>query len=165
MKASSYLTLIVSAVATCGCASHATPERAELPPRPAPLAQKHDYQHRVLQETTEEARVEQILQLYGEKLAAQRAPRPKAPDLQAWERLPEPRRHRHPGRRYHYSHRAALYPHYYHGHRYHHRDHFSLGNTLFFGTLGGIIGHQSDHRDEGILIGAGYGLLRDLLRH
>ncbi len=39
-----------------------------------------------------------------------------------------------------------------------------IGNTLFFGTLGGIIGHQSDHRDKGILLGAGTGLILDLIR-
>jgi len=43
-------------------------------------------------------------------------------------------------------------------------DPFPFANTLIFGTLGGIIGHQSDDRDEGILIGAGYGLLLDLMR-
>jgi hypothetical protein len=37
-------------------------------------------------------------------------------------------------------------------------------NTLFFGTLGGIIGHQCDDTEEGVLIGAGYGLLLDLMR-
>lgn len=37
-----------------------------------------------------------------------------------------------------------------------------LFNTVVFGTLGGIIGHQSGHRDEGIAIGAAYGLLHDI---
>lgn len=39
---------------------------------------------------------------------------------------------------------------------------FGLFNTVVFGTLGGIIGHQSGHRDEGIAIGAAYGLLHDI---
>ena len=61
-------------------------------------------------------------------------------------------------------------PHYYqpryHQPRYHFPRHrarrFPLGGTLLLGTLGGVIGHQSGHRDEGILIGAGVGLLHDL---
>jgi hypothetical protein len=36
-------------------------------------------------------------------------------------------------------------------------------NTLLFGTLGAVIGHQSDHRDEGLLIGGTYGLLLDMM--
>jgi hypothetical protein len=48
-------------------------------------------------------------------------------------------------------------------HRRHYHEHgISLGNTLLYGTLGGIIGHQSGHRDEGILWGLGIGLLQDL---
>lgn len=38
----------------------------------------------------------------------------------------------------------------------------SLFNTVVFGTIGGIIGHQSKHTGEGIAIGATYGLLHDL---
>ncbi|MGH7143546.1 MAG: hypothetical protein ACREJ2_05350 [Planctomycetota bacterium] len=37
-----------------------------------------------------------------------------------------------------------------------------LYNVVVFGALGGIIGHQVGHRDEGIAIGASYGLLHDL---
>jgi len=43
-------------------------------------------------------------------------------------------------------------------------DPFPFANTLIFGTLGGVIGHQSDDTEEGVLIGAGYGLLLDLMR-
>jgi hypothetical protein len=39
-----------------------------------------------------------------------------------------------------------------------------IANTLFFGTLGGIIGHQSDHRDQGIFLGGTFGLMQDLMR-
>ena len=37
-------------------------------------------------------------------------------------------------------------------------------HTVLGGTIGGVIGHQSGHRDEGILIGASIGLLNDCLR-
>ncbi|MCB9890610.1 MAG: hypothetical protein H6832_08680 [Planctomycetes bacterium] len=37
-------------------------------------------------------------------------------------------------------------------------------NTLFYGGLGAIIGHQYGHRDRGLAIGAGFGLLQDALR-
>lgn len=37
-------------------------------------------------------------------------------------------------------------------------------NTLFFGGLGAVIGHQSGHRDRGLAIGAGVGLLLDTAR-
>ena len=51
-------------------------------------------------------------------------------------------------------------------HRYVDRQpHYAFpANTVLYGTLGGIIGHQSDHRDEGILIGGTYGLLLDMMR-
>ncbi len=45
-----------------------------------------------------------------------------------------------------------------------HERHSFPTNTLLFGTLGGIIGHQSDQRDAGILIGGTYGVLLDLMR-
>ena len=38
-----------------------------------------------------------------------------------------------------------------------------LFNEIVFGTLGGIIGHQTGHRDAGIAIGLTYGLLHDLV--
>lgn len=41
---------------------------------------------------------------------------------------------------------------------------FPFANTLVLGTLGGVIGHQSDDTEEGILIGAGTGLLLDMMR-
>ncbi|MCA8969517.1 MAG: hypothetical protein KDC95_07025 [Planctomycetes bacterium] len=37
-------------------------------------------------------------------------------------------------------------------------------NTLFYGGLGAIIGHQYGRRDRGLAIGAGFGLLQDALR-
>ncbi|HTL51946.1 MAG TPA: hypothetical protein VL860_05140 [Planctomycetota bacterium] len=43
-----------------------------------------------------------------------------------------------------------------------HNHRLSLFNTVVFGTIGGIIGHQSHHTGEGIAIGATYGLLHDL---
>jgi hypothetical protein len=36
-------------------------------------------------------------------------------------------------------------------------------NTLLYGGLGAVIGHQSGHRDRGLAIGAGVGLLFDTL--
>ncbi|HMQ21551.1 MAG TPA: hypothetical protein PKE00_03625 [Planctomycetota bacterium] len=37
-------------------------------------------------------------------------------------------------------------------------------NTLFYGGLGAVIGHQYGRRDRGLAIGAGLGLLHDVLR-
>ena len=37
-------------------------------------------------------------------------------------------------------------------------------STLFYGGLGAVIGHQYGHRDRGLAIGAGFGLLQDSLR-
>lgn len=37
-------------------------------------------------------------------------------------------------------------------------------NTLFYGGLGAVIGHQYGRRDRGLAIGAGFGLLNDMLR-
>jgi hypothetical protein len=37
-------------------------------------------------------------------------------------------------------------------------------NTVTYGGLGAIIGHQSGHRDRGLAVGAGIGLLFDMLR-
>ena len=37
-------------------------------------------------------------------------------------------------------------------------------NTMLYGGLGAVIGHQSGHKGGGFAIGAGVGLLHDLLR-
>ena len=58
--------------------------------------------------------------------------------------------------------RLARETYFYDGYYHHPHRPLGIGNTLLFGTLGGVIGHQSGHRDEGILLGAGYGLFRDL---
>ncbi len=42
--------------------------------------------------------------------------------------------------------------------------HYIPWNTLAYGGIGAIIGHQSGHRDRGFAIGASIGLLQDLLR-
>lgn len=170
--------LLAACLALAGCAAPATPERTEVPVRPAPLPKRYDYSPRVLKDSTESERAQHIEELYGEKLAARNAPRPPAPAPEAWELPPEPRKARRvhrptwhrsyrydhaPYRHYRYdSYRNRHYRHHYRG-RYH--SGLPIGNTVLYGTLGGIIGHQSDHRDEGILIGAGYGLLLDLFGH
>ena len=46
---------------------------------------------------------------------------------------------------------------------YRRRQSFVPLNTLFYGGLGAIIGNQSGHRDRGLAIGAGFGLLQDVL--
>ncbi|MCA8960399.1 MAG: hypothetical protein KDC38_07795 [Planctomycetes bacterium] len=81
----------------------------------------------------------------------------------------EPRFVRHPrSHRVWYPPVPVVYPPYYRGryapHYRHYRHGYPLPHTVVFGTLGGIIGHQSGHRDEGILIGAGIGLLHDIFQ-
>jgi hypothetical protein len=52
--------------------------------------------------------------------------------------------------------------------RYHAYPRRSYGffpwNTVFYGGLGAVIGHQSGRRDRGLAIGAGLGLLLDTFR-
>lgn len=54
----------------------------------------------------------------------------------------------------------------YRARRYARRDDRSAmpWNTLFYGGLGAVIGHQYGKRDRGLAIGAGFGLLQDALR-
>ena len=117
----------------------------------------YDYRHRNLKDIDEDERIEQVIQSHGNELEAAKERREAR---KVWPRPTRLVRHvRHYPPRYHGPHRRTYY-----SDRYYHHPHrpLGIGNTLLFGTLGGVIGHQSGHRDEGILLGAGYGLFRDL---
>ena len=122
-----------------------------LPPYP-PLEQTFDYTQRPLNFMGEEERAAYIARHF--------AP-PKG--LGESERGPQPPG-RPPGKEF--DHRLEVPPYYdptYDRYVHHERRYSFPANTIFFGTLGGIIGHQHDYRDEGIFYGASYGLLLDLL--
>ena len=162
---------------------------------PPPRTRIYDYQHRSLKDITEEQRIDFIINNYGDELqqdyeggaatSPQKSwPKPVTPvtSLQGI-RVPQyydvrPYRVRIRSSYSPYSCRVITRPscaipryrhfrhrHYRCGDRFTRTESFGIGNTLLFGTLGGVIGHQSGRRDEGILIGAGYGLLRDLLTY
>lgn len=176
----------------CGCSSPGTVERVEpngplatLPAEPPPAAaggQTYEYTQRPIAEMSEEARAEYIersFRLPAGIADSERGPAPPGspagksyehgyripgirPGLPLASRIEEdPRLWGEIGPGYSpYATQSAD------GtvvteRRY---DPFPFANTLIFGTLGGIIGHQSDDTEEGVLIGAGYGLLLDLMR-
>ncbi|MEE8142827.1 MAG: hypothetical protein V3T77_06985 [Planctomycetota bacterium] len=172
---SSSLLLVLLGCASLGCAA-STPSRSPVPRRPPAPPQTIEYKHRMLKEISEQQRAEKILQAYADRFrkpaetkAATENQSSVARSLQRqergwpvdnWDLAYEPRYRYH---RTHYQHSDGWQRRWQRRY-YHSYDRFPLGNTLLYGTLGGILGHQSGHRDRGIWIGAGYGLLRDLLR-
>ena len=180
--------LVAGTLTGCGGTPAAPPEPeptlTRLPPLPPP-GETFDYTQKALTEMTEDDRAAYIEEHYSQPIPdpVSRAPAPvdvfgdsyrhnvaAAPrvihrsvverrlynDDRCWTVIG-------PG----YSPFAERAPSY---HRNHHRyvRHNSRydfpANTLLYGTLGGIIGHQSKDRDKGILIGGTYGLLLDLMR-
>ncbi len=170
MKLTTSLGALILLALTGGCAAANPPAHLATPPRPPAPPRVIEYEHRMLKEISEEQRIEKIIEAYGEllqeehqarTLAAKPMPDRTKPELQSdwlvdpWE-MADTRVLHHRHHDYHWQRRWQQ--------RYYNSyEPFSVGNTLLFGTLGGILGHQSGHRDEGILIGAAYGFLRDLL--
>lgn len=181
--------LVAGSIGCGGSASVRAPqdELQPLPPTPPPVEKTYDYTQRPLKVMTEEQRAEYI-EAYdlsdGGLLDAENGPTPPARpgpefDHSLWAE-DATRYQEFVGRRVTSDPRCwtAIGPAYtpffdvapyydrtydtYYG--YPPRRPLTIRNTVLFGTLGGIIGHQYDERDEGILIGAGYGLLLDLMR-
>ena len=182
------LTLLL--LAGCAQTMEAPPELAdrdfvplpEIPPSAANAEETFDYEQRELATMTEDDRAEYIAEKYAPKELASAMPpldvfgdevthglpsgsaphhqtlieRRVLPDRRCWTVIG-------PG----YSPYAEAPPRY---HRSYNRyvgvgpRHTFPANTLFYGALGGVIGHQSRDRDKGILIGGTYGLLLDLMR-
>ena len=156
-----------------GCATPSTPTRPVTPSRPPAPPRVIDYKHRMLKEISEEERIEKIKQAYGGRfekeseeptqaekqhsMAQTLAMQDRGWPVDDWD-VPQDTN-------------STVHPHRYHAgweqrwnrRYYYNSDPWPIGNTLFFGTLGGVLGHQSGHRNEGILIGAAYGFLHDLL--
>lgn len=129
-------------------------------PAPPSRALVYDYRHRNLKDIDEDERIEHVIQSHGNELEAAEKRRQAR---KVWPRRTHVVRHvRHYRPRYYGPGPRTYY--YYDGYYHHRHRPLGIGSTLLFGTLGGVIGHQSGHRDEGILIGAGYGLFRDLFQ-
>lgn len=161
-------------LATVGCiVVQEAPPVPLPPPPPAPAGDvvTYDYTQTLKKDISEDQRIESVIQSHGDRLEAEEHQRVAQDGALAQnrtrfrtvERRTAPRRvvRRYTTRHYHAPHYYTPRYRTYYAPRHYRSP--GIGNTVLFGTLGGIIGHQSGHRDEGILIGAGYGLFRDLL--
>ncbi len=168
------------ALVVCGCRSTES-IRLSAPPRPAPPEPTYDYTQEELKQIGEQERRERLGFARGAEPAQEESNR--APTGRLRPVGDEPAAAEAPPRRTRIVREVQVeeqccdgYPHCYHvygrydyPHGYGYRRHSDcgpgwdgIGNMILYGTIGGIIGHQTGDRDEGILIGAGFGLLKDL---
>ncbi|MFN0059375.1 MAG: hypothetical protein ACKVX7_13045 [Planctomycetota bacterium] len=154
------------ALALAGCAGPLGPRQPVAPPRPAPAPKTIDYRQEALKDIDATTSIEKILELYPPPPPPAARPAEPVATYDARATVSEDARRNHPRAWRHEDYCDNEWcDHYGHhrGHNRHHRDGINLGRTLLYGTVGGIIGHQSGHRDEGILWGVGLGLLEDVL--